>query len=208
MQEHTTAVALGADATMLVSGRDDGSAIAFRPGVDASSAPLATLAGGRSRVNACACAANGLTLLGGADGSLRLWNPLGGALLLDIVAHPFPIVDCDISHDGSLLVSASSDGALRVWDARGTMRHHIAAHGAEITACRIGSLEDAVLSCSRDETVKLWSLRTGRCVETFFGASPFESLAVAANQPLAAVVDARGAVTLLEVVQAARGAEA
>jgi WD40 repeat protein len=199
----TTAVTLNDEGSVLIAGRADGSAVAFRPDLrlsEAISEPLATLDGGRSRVGACACATDGLTLLGADDGTLRLWNPLAGELLLDLVAHPFPILDCDISSDGSLLVSASSDGALRVWEAQGRMRQHISAHGAEVTGCRIGSAPNRALTCSRDQTVKLWDLESGRCLETFYGDAPFVSLAVAQERPLAVVADARGRVTVLEIL--------
>jgi WD40 repeat protein len=161
---------------------------------------LSTLPPHRAKVTACACAMNRRALLGGEDGGLRLWDCPTGVVTLDVQAHASAVTDCDISHDGSLLLSASADGTLRVWNANGTMRQHIPAHTAAITACWMGAETNRALTCSRDATVKLWDLDSGRCLETFYGEAPCVSMAVAANRPVAAIADSRGCITILQIL--------
>ena len=202
MPPQTMAAAVSLDGSVLATGDARGGAAAWRRegrGV----IPAATIPGGRAKVNACACAVAGLALAAGDDGTLRLWDTHTGAVLQDIQAHAFPILDCDISHDGSMLLSASADGTLRVWDAGGRMQQHIAAHTDAISGCWIGSVTDRAITCSRDRTVKLWDLATGSCLETFYGDVPFVSLAVAPSGPMAAA-DTSGRVTILDVLDGFR----
>jgi WD40 repeat protein len=200
LPSQTTAVAANRDGSILVAAGASGGATAYRR-EGGTMMPLSTLAPGRAEVNALACAISGLTLLGGEDGTLRLWDPHTGVVSLDVQAHAFPVRDCDISYDGSILLSAASDGGLRVWNADGTMRQNIQAHTASITACWIGSVTNRALTCSQDQTVKLWDLETGRCLETFYGQAPFVSLAVALHRPIAAAADTRGNVTILRILE-------
>lgn len=196
----TTAIAASPDGSLLVAGDARGDTMSWRREGDRVTA-RASISPGRTTVNACACALNGHALAAGADGTLRLWDTTTGAVLQDIAAHAVPILDCDISHDGSMLLSASADGTLRVWDEQGRIQHHINAHADAITGCWIGSVTSRAITCSRDRTVKLWDLETAQCLETFYGDAPFVSLTVAPAGPIAAAADASGRVTVLHVLE-------
>src|SRR5262245_27475215 len=205
MTERMTAVAISADGSVVVVGHARGDAAAFQR-VEGQLRPIGSLQQGRAPVTACACAANGHALAAGADGTLRLWDTSTGAVLQEIRAHARPIVDCDMSHDGSMLLSASTDGTLRVWDARGTMRRHIDAHNGAISGCWLGSVANRAITCSRDRTVKLWDLDEGRCLETYYGEAPFVSLAVAPQGPIAAGAATSGQAVICSVPEGFHGA--
>ncbi|KAG2545813.1 cleavage stimulation factor subunit 50-like [Panicum virgatum] len=74
---------------------------------------------------------------------------------------------------GSLYVTASKDGSLRIWDGVSAecVRPIIGAHGsAEATSAVFTKDERYLLSCGKDSSVKLWEVGTGRLVKQYGGA--------------------------------------
>ncbi|HEY4310076.1 MAG TPA: protein kinase [Pirellulales bacterium] len=59
-----------------------------------------------------------LLATGGADGTIRLWDPSSGEELRTIYAHANCTNDLDFSPDGRSLASASCDGSIKLWDTR------------------------------------------------------------------------------------------
>nr|XP_027123472.1 cleavage stimulation factor subunit 50 isoform X1 [Coffea arabica]XP_027123473.1 cleavage stimulation factor subunit 50 isoform X1 [Coffea arabica] len=78
------------------------------------------------------------------------------------------------SSTGGMYVTASKDGAIRLWDgiSANCGRTIIGAHGAaEATSADLTKDEKYVLSCGKDSTVKLWEVGTGRLVKQYLGAT-------------------------------------
>ncbi|XP_011650279.1 cleavage stimulation factor subunit 50 isoform X2 [Cucumis sativus] len=78
------------------------------------------------------------------------------------------------SATGSMYVTASKDGAVRLWDGIGAkcIRSIVSAHGtAEATSAKFTKDERYVLSCGKDSSVKLWDVGTGRLVKQYVGAT-------------------------------------
>nr|CAB3498166.1 unnamed protein product [Digitaria exilis] len=74
---------------------------------------------------------------------------------------------------GSLYVTASKDGSLRIWDGVSAecVRPIIGAHGsAEATSAVFTKDERYLLSCGKDSSVKLWEVGTGRLVKQYTGS--------------------------------------
>lgn len=77
------------------------------------------------------------------------------------------------SCSGSMYVTASKDGAIRLWDGitANCVRSITAAHGtAEATSAIFTSDQRFVLSCGKDSTIKLWEVGSGRLVKQYLGA--------------------------------------
>ncbi|XP_077211272.1 transducin/WD40 repeat-like superfamily protein isoform X1 [Tasmannia lanceolata] len=77
------------------------------------------------------------------------------------------------SSTGGLYVTASKDGAIRVWDGvtAQCVRSIIGAHGStEATSASFTKDQRFVLSCGKDSTAKLWEVGTGRLVKQYTGA--------------------------------------
>ncbi|XP_043707757.1 cleavage stimulation factor subunit 50 [Telopea speciosissima] len=77
------------------------------------------------------------------------------------------------SSSGGTYVTASKDGAVRVWDGVSAqcVRSIVGAHGsAEATSASFTKDQRYVLSCGKDSTVKLWEVGTGRLVKQYVGA--------------------------------------
>lgn len=78
------------------------------------------------------------------------------------------------SATGSMYVTASKDGAVRLWDGISAkcLRSIVSAHGtAEATSAKFTKDERYVLSCGKDSSVKLWDVGTGRLVKQYVGAT-------------------------------------
>ncbi|XP_044487574.1 cleavage stimulation factor subunit 50 isoform X2 [Mangifera indica] len=78
------------------------------------------------------------------------------------------------SSTGGMYVTASKDGAIRLWDgvSANCVRSIVGAHGtAEATSANFTKDQRFVLSCGKDSTVKLWEVGTGRLVKQYLGAS-------------------------------------
>uniref|UniRef100_A0A0E0KJ64 Cleavage stimulation factor 50 kDa subunit n=1 Tax=Oryza punctata TaxID=4537 RepID=A0A0E0KJ64_ORYPU len=77
------------------------------------------------------------------------------------------------SSTGSLYVTASKDGSLRIWDGISAecVRPIIGAHAsAEVTSAVFTKDERYVLSCGKDSCIKLWEVGSGRLVKQYVGA--------------------------------------
>src|SRR5437588_11810905 len=64
---------------------------------------------------------------------------------------------CAISPAGDIIVSASSDHTLKVWDARtGEVRQTLRGHRDGVRGCAISPAGDFIVSASCDETLNVW----------------------------------------------------
>ncbi|XP_022886040.1 cleavage stimulation factor subunit 50 isoform X3 [Olea europaea var. sylvestris] len=78
------------------------------------------------------------------------------------------------SSTGGMYVTASKDGAIRLWDGvtSNCVRSILGAHGtAEATSANFTKDQRYVLSCGKDSTVKLWEVGSGRLVKQYLGAA-------------------------------------
>ncbi|MFA1550958.1 protein kinase domain-containing protein [Actinomadura chokoriensis] len=127
-----SAVALGADATLAVSGGRDSSTppppgseggavrvwdLATGRCVHALPAHSAGLSGGVSAVALSPCGR--FTASAGADRVMLVWDAATGRLLHRIDDHASRVDSIAFASDGSLLVSATEGGAVRLWETAG-----------------------------------------------------------------------------------------
>ncbi|KAA8542563.1 hypothetical protein F0562_023715 [Nyssa sinensis] len=78
------------------------------------------------------------------------------------------------SSTGGMYVTASKDGAIRLWDGvtANCVRSIVGAHGtAEATSATFTKDQRFVLSCGKDSSVKLWEVGTGRLIKQYLGAT-------------------------------------
>ncbi len=84
--------------------------------------------------------------------------------------HASSVYGCAVSNDGRLLISASWDKTLKVWDlATGHCLLTLKGHTAEVTACALLPDNRRLLSCSADNTLKIWDLYSGQLEQTLKG---------------------------------------
>jgi WD40 repeat protein len=111
-----------------------------------------------------------------------------GDPLATLTGHHDRVTSVDLSDDGSLVVSASLDGTLRVWNlAQGAEIHRYVEHPFEHLAVALDAGTGRVFSGSADATVILWTLMTVAAADhepTVDARSPFTIRSLGPNPSL------------------------
>ena len=84
--------------------------------------------------------------------------------------------EIDLSPDGRWVASAGTNEVV-VWDAAtGAPRHTLASHGDLIRAVRFDATAHRLATASRDGTVKIWDVSTGKLLHSLDQGGPVESI--------------------------------
>lgn len=90
------------------------------------------------------------------DNTIQLQNNTDFLLL---TGHTAPITQVQISPDDSLLISASADKTIRLWNiSTGELIRTIAGHNERVTALSFSPDRESFASASTDRTIKIWSI--------------------------------------------------
>lgn len=105
---------------------------------------------------------------GGADRTIKVWDMSKGYCLQTIMCGS-TCFDVCMSFDGSTVISGHFDGSLRLWDYRtGAFERDIKGlHGSQLVSIQMGLLGNALLTCGRDNLLKLVDLRMMEATLTF-----------------------------------------
>ena len=116
--------------------------------------------GGGTVVNACWLTADGaLSLAGGGDGSLRLFETSTGAEERVLAGHGSGVTSVAASDNGLWLASAGRDSCVRVWDTGDAVcRHEFEGHEGIVQAVAFDPDGHSVVSAGDDGTIRLWPL--------------------------------------------------
>jgi WD40 repeat protein len=93
---------------------------------------------------------------------------LGSANAVEVVvqsAHTAAITDLAYTKQGSLLISASDDGTIRIWDAKsGRLLRLIEAHAGGVSGLAVSYDDKFVVTAGKDGYSKIWSIESGRLI--------------------------------------------
>ena len=97
---------------------------------------------------------------------LTAWLPLpdraSSTLLRTLTGHTSAVNGCAVSSDGSVIVSASSDCTLKVWDAAsGANLRTLTGHTSTVNGCAISAGGRMIVSACYDWTLKVWDALSG-----------------------------------------------
>src|SRR5205814_653756 len=104
---------------------------------------------------------------GGADGTVRLWDPATGRELASLTCADY-VNSVAFSPDGHLLATGSYDGAVKLWDAAtGQDIASLAGHSKWVQAVTFSPDGRTLATGSvEDKTVKLWDVAARRLMAT------------------------------------------
>jgi WD40 repeat protein len=147
---------------------------------------LKTLRGHHSWVWRVIFSPDGRTLASTSyDQTVKIWDIDTGACLKTLQGHHSPVIYADFSPDGELLVSCDFSGIIKLWNHRlpfakrleekadqgstGEYYRDIGEHSNSAWSVTFSTDGQWLVSASYDETIKLWSVKTGECLQTFVG---------------------------------------
>jgi WD40 repeat protein len=97
---------------------------------------------------------------GGRDAAVKLWDVYTGQSLAVLLGHTAPVVHVAFNPRGSRFVS-SGDLSARIWHVGS---HSLVAqmrHEAQIVRAEFSPRAESLLTCSHDQTARLWDATTG-----------------------------------------------
>lgn len=104
----------------------------------------------------------------GYDNQVILWDAKTG-LSLARATHDHLANQCSFSHDGTLLVSASSDYSARIWSVPSMqLKAVLAGHSDDVDTAVFSPDDQFIATCALDRSIKIFDL-TGRCLKTMTG---------------------------------------
>jgi COMPASS component SWD3 len=110
---------------------------------------------------------------GSYDEAVFLWDVRAARVMRSLPAHSDPVSSVDFVRDGTLIVSCSHDGLIRVWDtATGQcLRTIVHEDNAPVTCVRFSPNGKYILAWTLDSCMRLWNYieGKGKCVKTYQG---------------------------------------
>jgi WD40 repeat protein len=147
---------------------------------------IRTFPGHRSGIWALAFHPQGnIIASGGDDQKIRLWDANTGECLHILEEHTSSVRSVAFAPSGNILASSSSDRTIRLWDINtGECLKVLSGHTSQVYGVAFNPIPPTPLnkggvgvslpsgiggilaSCSYDETIKLWAIDTGECLNT------------------------------------------
>ena len=140
-----------------------------------------TLSGHLSEIWTLAYTPDGRFLISGSDDcTVRFWDTDTGECKYTLDNHKGWIQTLDVSYDGELLVTGSQDRTICLWELKQLdsgkaprLIRTLTGHRARVTDVCFTPDASTIVSSSLDETMHLWNVGTGDCLEEWLIPGPY-----------------------------------
>ncbi|KAI9334103.1 WD40-repeat-containing domain protein [Obelidium mucronatum] len=181
-----------------------------------------TLVGHKSSVQGVCFAPDGQTVVSAGDKTIKIWSIVTGECIKTFEGHTQSVYTvCLCHHDGQTVASGSRDKTCesrfhrmdkrlyplhktrlcKVWSlSSGACTWTLEGHTKSVKSVALSPDGQTVVSGSPDNTIKLWSLRTGSCLKTFVnpGEADRMILTVAVSSDGKTIVSGEGSGSALD----------
>ena len=161
-------IALGLNADMIAAGLNVPNVVTIYRLSDG--APLQTLIpGSLAYTRSAAFSPDGVTLATGHFGNMvRIWNVADGSLVrtLNDGGSSGDMNGVAYTSDGSRIVAGSSDGFVRVWDAKGNLLRTMGTSGQSRSSIAISPDNQFVLAGGSNGLAQLWRISDGALIDS------------------------------------------
>ncbi|KAG2401716.1 hypothetical protein LR48_Vigan02g196300 [Vigna angularis] len=110
-----------------------------------------------------------ILLAGSEDFTIWMWNTDNAALLNTFIGHGDSVSCGDFTPDGKIICTGSNDATLRIWNPKSAESTHVVRghpyHTEGLTCLTINSTSTLALSGSKDGSVHIVNITTGRVVD-------------------------------------------
>ncbi|XP_072034460.1 apoptotic protease-activating factor 1-like [Amphiura filiformis] len=117
---------------------------------------------GTSRVRSVALSSDRRAACGCDDGQIKLLSIADASQLQELKGHKGSVRCCVFTKDASVLVSASDDNTIRVWNLEQGTSLELAGHSGWVTKIRLFHNDTRILSSSHDGSLRIWDLSSGK----------------------------------------------
>eukprot|EP00953_Heterococcus_sp_UTEX-ZZ885_P022267 12330-Heterococcus_DN1.PRE.5 len=102
-----------------------------------------------------------LSLTGGVDKTMILFNRASGAQQAVMTGHTKKVLDVGFSLNGEFLLSSSADGTAKVWNTDGALLHTVSHHKGEVTAVAAHITNNYFVTAGRDKAWGFYDIQQG-----------------------------------------------
>lgn len=122
---------------------------------------------GRSIIATASNADGTLTVFGGMDGIIHVWDNNSGILVTEIDLDGVAITGVDFSPDSSLIAASLADNTVGVWVRASEEEYYrLTGHEGIVSDVEFSPDGQILASASADTTIRLWDMETGELINT------------------------------------------
>eukprot|EP00833_Pecoramyces_ruminatium_P010601 jgi/Orpsp1_1/1184633/evm.model.c7180000090317.1 len=85
------------------------------------------------------------------------------------------ITSVDYNFKNDLILGSSYDKSIKIWNINGSSKDVLTGHTNKVSAAKF-NIDNNIISCSQDRTIKYWDLNTGSCSTSIFTHSSCNDL--------------------------------